>query len=152
VVVILATSNSVDEDHTSNFVQHGNQHWSAAVLPCEEVMKRVRRSAHFSAQSRNRQTPELWKGVASGALAGVSAAWVMNQYQKLWSKASEALAEKQNSGAHREQDQSSSDKDSKKSEDSENSTTKVAAAVAQPLLPLWRPWLCGVKAIQYSGI
>ena len=33
----------------------------------------------------------LWKGVVAGAVGGLAAAWVMNQFQSGWGKATEAL-------------------------------------------------------------
>ena len=34
---------------------------------------------------------DLWKGVVAGAAGGLAAAWVMNQFQTGWGKATEAL-------------------------------------------------------------
>jgi len=33
----------------------------------------------------------LWKGVIAGAVGGLAAAWIMNQFQSGWSRAAEAL-------------------------------------------------------------
>ena len=35
-----------------------------------------------------RRNHNVWKGIAAGAIGGLVASWVMNQYQVLWSKAS----------------------------------------------------------------
>ncbi len=44
-----------------------------------------------SSRKTRRHSRSVLKGLAAGAIAGLAAAWTMNQYQKAWSAASGAL-------------------------------------------------------------
>ena len=39
-----------------------------------------------------RHKPDVWKGIAAGAIGGLAASWVMTQFQSAWSKAAEAAS------------------------------------------------------------
>lgn len=64
----------------------------------------------------------LWKGVVAGAAGGLAAAWVMNQFQTGWSKATKAL--QQSKTPQGEQERQSSD-------DAEDATMKTASKISE---------------------
>jgi hypothetical protein len=66
---------------------------------------------------------ELWKGVVAGAAGGLAAAWVMNQFQSGWGKASEALD-------HSDTPQGEQERHTEDS-DAEDATMKTAAKIAE---------------------
>lgn len=45
-----------------------------------------------------RRRPAVWKGIVAGLAGGLAGAWTMNQFQKGYSKASEALSARVNGG------------------------------------------------------
>jgi Protein of unknown function (DUF1440) len=75
---------------------------------------------------RDKDESKLFRGMLAGAAGGLCAAWVMNQFQLLWSKASEELK----SETAREKE-TSSQRDSDSSEESEDATMKVAQKLAR---------------------
>ena len=68
-----------------------------------------------------RRKRSVWKGAAAGAIGGLVASWAMNQFQSIWSKASEALestqSRKSNGRAHQN--------------GGEDATVKTAQAITQ---------------------
>lgn len=76
---------------------------------------------------RNRRSTA--KGIAAGIAGGLAGAWAMNQFQTVWSKASERLSGDGSSanGAGNEQEQSSSG-------ESEDATMKAADKISSGLL------------------
>ncbi len=74
----------------------------------------------------NREARPL-RGLLAGAAAGLFAAWTMNQFQTLWSKATEKI---QNRNPSKQQDQ----QQAQNSEDSEDATMKAAGKLASILL------------------
>ncbi|MGB6874950.1 MAG: DUF1440 domain-containing protein [Candidatus Acidiferrales bacterium] len=56
-----------------------------------------------------KRRPALWKGIVAGLAGGLAGAYVMNQFQKGYSKASEALSAKMNDGHARKQSSDSPD-------------------------------------------
>ena len=74
----------------------------------------------------NREARPL-RGLLAGAAAGLFAAWTMNQFQTLWSKATEKI---QNRNPSKQQDQ----QQAQNSEDSEDATMKAAGKLAPILI------------------
>ena len=66
---------------------------------------------------------EVWKGLVAGAAGGLAAAWVMNQFQSAWSKASEAL--ESSNTPQGEQERHTEDSDA------EDATMKTAAKISE---------------------
>jgi putative membrane protein len=64
---------------------------------------------------------EVWKGAASGAVAGLVGSWTMNQFQSAWSKVSEKL-------------EPTPDQQQPSSSDNEDATMKVAELFSETLL------------------
>jgi putative membrane protein len=65
-------------------------------------------SVTFSSQSEvgmnyawKKRRPSIWKGIVAGLAGGLAGAWTMNQFQKGYSKASEALSARINGGNSR---------------------------------------------------
>jgi putative membrane protein len=67
-----------------------------------------------------RRERSVWKGAAAGAIGGFVASWTMNQFQKLWSKAGEAIQQEQSRRSSRRQEAG---------EEEENVTVKVAQII-----------------------
>lgn len=70
-----------------------------------------------------RHKPNVWKGAAAGAIGGLVASWTMNQFQNLWSQASEAIGpsqERSRSNGRQQQQQSG-----------ENATVKLAELISE---------------------
>jgi len=68
-----------------------------------------------------RRKRNFWKGAAAGAIGGLVAAWTMNQFQALWSKASEAVESttpRKSNGRARQ-------------EEGENATVKTAELITE---------------------
>ena len=63
---------------------------------------------------------KLWKGLVAGGAAGLAASLAMNQFQSLWSKASEKLRHNGQQGSSRQS-----------GAESEDATMKVVAKVAE---------------------
>jgi putative membrane protein len=72
-----------------------------------------------------KRSPSVWKGVVSGAAAGLAATIVMSQFQNAWSKAAEALKDKQ-----REDNTESS---AEKEDATMKAAGKLAKTVGHPL-------------------
>src|SRR3954465_12597319 len=66
----------------------------------------------------------LWKGLVAGAAGGFAAAWVMNQFQTGWSKATETLQHSKTPQG--EQERQSDD-------DAEDATMKTAAKISESI-------------------
>jgi putative membrane protein len=77
---------------------------------------------------RRSRNHHVLKGMASGAVGGLVAAWTMNQFQKGWSKASQALEKKRHPEQSHEDQQQSSDSDS------EDATMRTAEWIAEGAL------------------
>lgn len=71
-----------------------------------------------------RRQPSVWKGLAAGVAGGLVASWTMNQFQGVWSWASQELASEQNGHAKGGNGQT------KGSEGGEDATQKVADKAA----------------------
>jgi putative membrane protein len=69
-----------------------------------------------------RRRASTWKGAAAGAIGGFVASWTMNQFQSVWSKASEALESNQSSRSNGR---------SRQDEEEENTTVKTAEIITQ---------------------
>ena len=80
------------------------------------------------ADRSNREARPL-RGLLAGAAAGLFAAWTMNQFQTLWSKATEKI---QNRNRSKQQDEQQ--RQAQSSEDSEDATMKAASKLASILL------------------
>src|SRR5438270_391860 len=65
----------------------------------------------------------LWKGVVAGAAGGLAAAWVMNQFQTGWGKATEALEHSKTPQGEQERHTQDSD--------AEDATMKTAARISE---------------------
>jgi putative membrane protein len=76
----------------------------------------------------NREARPL-RGLLAGAAAGLFAAWTMNQFQTLWSKAAEKIQNRDRSNQQDEHQQQA-----QSSEDSEDATMKAAGKLATILL------------------
>jgi len=70
--------------------------------------------------SQHNGNRNVLKGAAAGLAGGLVAAWVMNEFQKIWSKAGEAL----NKSESKPQPESQED----------DATVKTAKAIAEPVL------------------
>ena len=70
----------------------------------------------------------VWKGLAAGLAGGLVASYVMNQFQALWSKASEAAKKPQGSPSASHGGQGQQQRDSEKQEPA---TVKAAAAISE---------------------
>ena len=77
----------------------------------------------------NKDEPRPLRGVLAGAAGGFLAAWAMNQFQLLWSKASEKLQ----SDTEREKERNSQ-RQEKSSEESEDATVKAAQELTRATL------------------
>src|SRR5947199_4822904 len=77
----------------------------------------------------NKDEPRPFRGILAGAAGGFLAAWAMNQFQLLWSKASEELQ----SDTEREKQQSSQ-RQEKNSEESGDATVKAAEELSRATL------------------
>ena len=56
----------------------------------QTLMSAVRTAQEKRAKRMARTRPsDLWKGLAAGAVSGLAASWVMNQFQSLWGKLTE---------------------------------------------------------------
>lgn len=81
-------------------------------------------------QANSREEGNVLKGLAAGAIGGLIASWVMEEFQSAWSKVSESLErseDKGSSGAGGEQSQGSS-------EEQEPATVKAAEAISESVL------------------
>jgi hypothetical protein len=66
-----------------------------------------------------------WKGLLAGMAGGLAASWTMNQFQSVWSRASEALCcQKEGPGAERQAQEG----------ESEDATMKTAGRLARVVL------------------
>jgi Protein of unknown function (DUF1440) len=70
-----------------------------------------------------RRERNVWKGAVAGAIGGLVASWTMNQFQSLWSKASEAL---ESSQLHKSNGRG-------RQEEGENATVKTAEIITHKL-------------------
>src|SRR3954452_23242403 len=59
----------------------------------------------------NNRDRHLWKGVVAGASGGLAAAWVMNQFQSGWGKATEALQHSETPQGEQERQAQADDED-----------------------------------------
>lgn len=87
-------------------------------------MRKILRRTPF----RRSRDHDVLKGMASGAVGGLVAAWTMNQFQKGWSKASQALEEKRHPQAQAEGQQQPLESDG------EDATMRTAEWIAEGLL------------------
>lgn len=71
------------------------------------------------------RSPRPWVGLLAGALGGLAASWVMNQFQKGWSSVQENLEQPQRENTE-QQNQSA--------EESEDATMKTAEKLLEPLI------------------
>lgn len=55
-------------------------------------------SEAFMNYAWRKRRPSIWKGIVAGLAGGLAGAWTMNQFQKGYSKASEALSTRMNDG------------------------------------------------------
>jgi putative membrane protein len=99
--------------------------WSRHPYTRSKVMRRIMRRTAFG-RSRDH---DVLKGMASGAIGGLVASWTMNQFQKGWSKASQAWEQKR----HPEQSQPEEQQQQSDS-DSEDATMRTAEWIAEGVL------------------
>lgn len=82
--------------------------------------------------NRERQEPDVLKGVVAGLIGGLVAAWTMNQFQSLWSKMSEGddKRNKKASGGGGKAAKHQQETSQSESDNSEDATVKVAEAIS----------------------
>jgi putative membrane protein len=90
-------------------------------------------------REKRRREPEVWKGLAAGLAGGLVASWVMNQFQKIWSRETEGVEKPHGaqslkpSGGHMAVEEMKREPEAN-TEEQEDATEKLASAISENIL------------------
>jgi putative membrane protein len=77
---------------------------------------------------------EVLKGLAAGTIGGLVASWVMEEFQAVWTKASEAIQHSQSNGPNGSSSTQGSEQSPGDGEEQEPATVKAAEMISEKIL------------------
>jgi uncharacterized protein DUF1440 len=83
-------------------------------------------------EADNRDESDVWKGIAAGLIGGLTASWVMNQFQAVWSKAAKSFEKPNGAQTIQSSERRTAPQASEENEENQDdATVKAARAISE---------------------